>query len=144
MALARATLTHTLRLLVQNQTPLHEAVLLAGWATGSRSIIYDTTSVAQQLQEGKSLQDSLSAARRMPGFLRWMLASGERNGNLPEVLESAGEVYQSRAGHQVETLKSVLPATLTIVIGGVVTLLYSILVFAPVVELFRGLAEPTI
>jgi len=139
----RATLTHTLRLLVQNQTPLHEAVLLAGWATGSRSIIHDTTAVAQQLQAGNSLQNSLGTARSLPHFLRWMLTSGERNGNLPEVLDSAGDVYESRATSQVETLKSVLPATLTIVIGGLVTLLYCLLVFAPVVELFRGLAEPT-
>ena len=140
----RATLAHTLRLLVDNRTPLHEAVLLAGWATGSRPIIHDTTAIAHQLQQGKSLQDSLASARRLPQFLRWMLTSGERNGNLPEVLESAGEVYQSRATYQVETLKSALPATLTVVIGGFVTLLYSLLVFAPVVELFRGLAEPTI
>ena len=140
----RATLTHTLRLLVQNQTPLHEAVLLAGWATGSRSIIQDTTAVAQQLQEGNSLQDSLSAARSLPRFLRWMLTSGERNGNLPAVLDSAGDVYQSRAAHQVESLTSVLPAVLTIFIGGLVTLLYCILVFAPVVQLFFGLSEPGI
>ena len=140
----RATLTHTLRLLVQNQTPLHEAVLLAGWVTGSRSIIHDTTSVAQQLQEGHTLKDSLESARSLPRFLRWMLTSGERNGNLPVVLNSAGDVYQSRATHQVETLKSVLPAMLTIFIGGLVTLLYCVLVFAPVVELFRGLSEPTI
>lgn len=140
----RATLTRTLRLLVQNETPMHEAVLLAGWATGSQSIIRDTTAVAQQLQEGQSLQGSLSSAHSLPRFLNWMLTSGEKNGNLPAVLETAGEVYQSRATQQAEALKSILPALLTVAIGGAVTLLYCLLLFTPVLELFRGLAEPTI
>lgn len=140
----RAILARTLRLLIRSETPLHEAVLLAGWATGSRAIIGDMTAVAQRLQAGQSLNASLAAANSLPGFLRWMLESGSKNGNLPVVLATAGEVYHTRALQQAETLKSVLPALLTIAVAGSVTLLYCFILFAPVVELFGGLAEPTI
>ncbi len=138
----RATLTRTLRLLVQNHLPLHEALLLAGWATGCRKIIRDTTNIAQRLQDGNSLQTSLESARYIPSFLRWMLASGERNGNLAAVLVTAGNVYQERATQQAEMLKSVLPAMLTVLIGGTVTLLYCLLLFGPVFEMFHDMAAP--
>ncbi|MHC4876976.1 MAG: type II secretion system F family protein [Planctomycetota bacterium] len=138
----RATFTRTLHLLVQNHLPLHEAVLLAGWATGCRRIIRDTTSVAQRLQAGDSLQTSLESARNLPSFLRWMLASGERNGNLAAVLTTAGNVYQERANQQAEMLKSVLPAVLTVLIGGSVTLVYGLLLFGPVFEMFHDMAAP--
>lgn len=139
----RATLARTLRLLVQNGLPLHEALLLSGWATGNRSIIRDMTHASQRLRSGESLADSLSAARNLPAFVRWMLVSGERNGNLTAVLETTGSVYQQRATHQAEMIKATLPALLTLLIGGTVTLLYCAVLFLPIADLIRQLSAPT-
>jgi type II secretory pathway component PulF len=140
----RATLARTLRLLIQNGLPLHESLLLAGWATGNRSIILDMTQVAQRLQSGETLAASLSSARYLPTFVKWMLVSGERNRNLAAVMETAGNVYQQRANHQAEMIKATLPALLTLGIGGTVTLLYCAVLFLPIADLIHQLASPTL
>lgn len=140
----RATFTRSMSLLLKSETPLHESIVLSAWATGNSDIINDSARVAQQLQQGESLQVSLNGARRIPVFLRWMMASGERNGNLAYVLETAGDVYLKRAHRQAEFLKSVLPVGLTIVIGGTATFLYGLVLFAPVLHLYGRLAEPLV
>ncbi len=140
----RATLARTLRLLIQNGLPLHESLLLAGWATGNRSLIRDMTQAAQRLRSGETLADSLASARHLPAFVKWMLVSGERNGNLAAVLETTGSVYQQRATHQAEMIKATLPALLTLGIGGTVTLLYCVVLFLPIADLIHQLAGPNL
>ena len=140
----RATFLKTLTLLIRNQTSLHESLLLAGFASGNRSIVAGATRVAERLQAGESLQSSLQQAGELPQFLRWMLTSGEKHGRLEETLILAGDVYFSRANRQAEILSTALPSILTIVIAGGVTLLYALALFAPVFELYSELGEPIV
>ena len=137
-----ATFLKIMALLVEHQAPLHEAMILAGYSTGNRQIIRDSSEVAQQLQQGESLLDSLKAAKRLPRFLRWMLRSGEENGRLNETLKLATDVYEKRALRRAELLKVVLPVVLTLFIAGSVTLLYGLVLFAPVRELYDRLGDP--
>lgn len=140
----RATFLKMLALLVRNQTSLHESLLLAGFASGNRKIVTAATRAAEQLQSGESLQTSLQSAAELPLFLRWMLTSGEQHGRLVETLTLAADVYSSRAERQAELLRTVLPALLTIVIAGGVTLLYALALFAPILELYSKLGEPLV
>lgn len=137
-----ATFLHLLSMLVEHDTPLHESLILAGYSTGNRQIILESTSIAQRLQDGDSLEDSLRPATRLPGFLRWMLRSGEEHGRLPETLRLAADVYEKRASRKAELLRVVLPVALTVFIAGSVTLLYGLVLFAPVRELYEKLGSP--
>lgn len=137
-----ATFLQMLSLLVQHETPLHEALVLAGYSTGNRRIILDSTKVAERLQAGDSLETSLSTATRIPQFLRWMLRSGAEHGKLDETLQLAADVYQKRASRRADLLKVVLPVVLTIFVAGGVTLLYGIILFAPINELYQELGAP--
>jgi type II secretory pathway component PulF len=137
-----ATFLKILALLVEHETPLHEALVLAGHSTGNRRIMADSTRIAEKLQSGESLQESLKHATRLPPFLRWMLRSGEENGKLNETLLLAADVYEKRASRRAELLRVVLPVTLTIFIAGSVTLLYGVMLFAPIRELYDRLGDP--
>ncbi len=139
-----ATFLKILALLVEHETPLHEALVLAGHATGNRQIMVSSTEIAQRLQNGDSLQDSLKPATRLPRFLRWMLRSGEENGKLNETLKLAADVYEKRASRRAELLRVVLPVVLTVFIAGSVTLLYGLVLFAPIRELYDRLGDPVL
>lgn len=137
-----ATFLKILALLVEHETPLHEALVLAGHATGNRRIVTDSTKIAQRIQNGDSLQDSLKPATQLPQFLRWMLRSGAENGKLNETLKLAADVYEKRASRRAELLRVVLPVVLTVFVAGGVTLLYGLVLFAPVRELYDRLGDP--
>ena len=139
-----ATFLKILALLVEHETPLHEALVLAGHSTGNRQIIIDSTKIAQRIQNGDSLQESLQPASRLPKFLRWMLRSGAENGKLNETLKLAADVYEKRASRRAELLRVVLPVVLTVFIAGSVTLLYGLVLFAPVRELYDRLGDPVL
>lgn len=139
-----ATFLKIMALLVEHETPLHEALVLAGYSTGSRKIIRDSTEIAQRLQNGDSLKESLKPASRLPQFLRWMLRSGEENGKLNETLKLAADVYEKRASRRAELLKVVLPVVLTVFVAGSVTLLYGVILFAPISELYDRLGDPVL
>ncbi|NQV28019.1 MAG: type II secretion system F family protein [Rhodopirellula sp.] len=139
-----ATFLKILALLVEHETPLHEALVLAGYTTGNRDIIRDSSTIAQRLQNGDSLQESLKSATRLPRFLRWMLRTGEENGKLSETLKLTADVYEKRASRRAELLRVVLPVVLTIFIAGSVTLLYGVILFAPLRELYDRLGDPVL
>lgn len=139
-----ATFLKILALLVEHETPLHEALVLAGHSTGNRQIIIDSTKIAQRIQNGNSLQESLQPASRLPKFLRWMLRSGAENGKLNETLKLAADVYEKRASRRAELLRVVLPVVLTVFVAGSVTLLYGLVLFAPVRELYDRLGDPVV
>jgi general secretion pathway protein F len=139
-----ATFLKILALLVEHETPLHDALVLAGHATGNRHIIIDSTEIAQRLQNGDSLQESLKPATRLPQFLRWMLRSGAENGKLNETLKLAADVYEKRASWRAELSKVVLPIVLTVFVAGSVTLLYGLVLFVPIRELYDRLGDPVL
>ena len=101
-------------------------------------------SASEKLQAGQPLNQALDQATGLPPFLRWMMISGEQNSALPATLSQASGVYERRADQRIEWARVTLPMILTAGIGGVSAALYGIALFAPVLEMYRQLAEPMI
>lgn len=140
----RATFAHMLSLLVKHETPLHEAIVLAGYSTGNPQIVETAVSASEKLQAGHPLNLALDNATGLPPFLRWMMISGEQNSALPATLSQASEVYERRADQRIEWARVTLPMILTAGIGGVSAALYGLALFAPVLEMYKRLADPII
>lgn len=140
----RATFSHMLSLLVKHDTPLHEAMVLAGYATGNPQIITACVSVSEKLQNGQPLNVALESDSGLPSFLRWMMVSGEQNSALPATLSQASEVYERRADQRIEWARVTLPIILTASIGGISAALYGLALFAPVLEMYRRMTEPIV
>jgi len=139
-----AAFVQLLRLLLQHATPLPEALLLAGHATGNAQISQAMRRVATGVREGQPLATVLHHEHRLPTFLRSMLVMGERHQSLDSTLAQTGEIYQRRAERYVHLSRVVLPVVLTCLIGGTLTMFYGLALLGPLRELFDQLASPVV
>jgi type IV pilus assembly protein PilC len=137
----RATFSGLSATLIEHHVPLHDALVLAAEATGDPQLMAGTAHVADDLQSGCSLSQSLHERPLFPPFMQWMLSAGERQGALPAALKQVTEVYRRRALAQSEWFKLVLPLVLVLVIGGGATALYALTLFVPLTELLEALVQ---
>jgi general secretion pathway protein F len=130
-----------LALLLEHRVPFAEAVELAAGASGDAAMIRSARGVAEAARRGDSARDSLGRDRAgpFPPLLRWLIATGERQGNLVPALKHAAESYRRRALHQAEAARVALPTLLLILIGAGATLLYALTLFVPLTTLLNGL-----
>jgi type II secretory pathway component PulF len=133
-----ATFLEMLALLVQNQTPLPEAVTLAGDASGDPGTIHAARQMAHALQDGQS--PTASDRSTFPPLVKWLLlCSGRENVLLPAIQHAAAS-YHRRARYQSDMLRLFLPVILTVLVGGLVTAVYALALCIPYVLLLHSLA----
>ncbi len=137
--IAFARFAHVLSLLVKHSVPLPEAVRLSGDASGSGQLRAASVELARQLESGDSLQTSLTNAHRFPAFLKWLMAIGEQQGSLAKSLHQAANVYEQRALTRLDWFRRVVPTTMVLLFGGLITLTYALSVFIPLTQLLQSL-----
>ena len=135
-----ANFAELLGLLVEHEVPLHEAILLAGEATGSSVVFDGAKELAAAAERGESLQTSLLGSRLFPPLLRWLILTGMEQGRLARALRHAAETYRGLARHQASMLQSLLPAVLLLMFGATATLLYGLTLFVPFTALLHNLS----
>lgn len=134
-----ATMTELLALLVEQQVPLHEAVVLAADASGDRGLGKAARSVADRLCGGETpVADDVP--RPFPRFLAWLLASGAQQPRLQQTLLLAADHYRQRAAQAASWNAVYLPILLTAAIGGTAVLIQGLVVFVPICRLLYRLA----
>jgi type II secretory pathway component PulF len=131
-----ATFLEVLTLLIENQTPLPEAVILAAEASGDPPTLRLARQVADTLQNG---QTHLAGDATLPPLINWLLLAAGRDDALLPALRHAAAAYHRQARHQSDLLRLLLPIFLTIAVGGTVTALYVLAVFAPYVAMLRSM-----
>jgi general secretion pathway protein F len=132
-----ATFLEVLALLVENQTPLPEAVGLAAEASGDPQTMQLARQVAVALQNG---QPQPVDGPALPPLIKWLLLAASRDGALLPALRHAASAYHRRARHQSDLLRLFLPIIMTIAVSGGVTALYALLLFAPYAAMLRSLS----
>jgi general secretion pathway protein F len=143
-----AVFCELLALLVERATPLPEALCLAADATGNAPLSQAAAKLAEQLRAAQrpgesdpSVDPRPLAARSalgpagLPPFLLWLIGAGARQQTLVSFLQHTAEMYRRRALRRSDWLRVYLPMLLTVFIGGVVTLLFSLSLFVPLTEL---------
>ncbi len=137
-----ATFADLLALLVENQVPLHEAIVLASEASGDHGMKDACRELAASLQQGRMPDAAKRGNEELPPMLRWMIASGQRHGALLPALKHAAATYHRRAQYQADMACIFLPVLMTIFVGGAVTLIYAVSLFLPYATLLKGLGAP--
>jgi type II secretory pathway component PulF len=98
-----AEFCHLLGLLLEHRLPMPEALRLAGEGVQDAGLEAISRLVAEDVEDGKTLAESMARRRgfppRLPRLLRW----GENQGSLPDVLHMAGELFAARASAQATT-----------------------------------------
>lgn len=132
-----ATFLEVLSLLVENETPLPEAVLLAGEASGDQRTTRMARQVAVSLEEGRI---GPAKGGMLPPLVHWLLLAAGRDGALLPAVRHAAATYHRRARQQFDMLRLMLPVVLTIAVGGTVTVIYALMLFAPYTSMLRSLS----
>ncbi|HEX7447346.1 MAG TPA: type II secretion system F family protein [Pirellulales bacterium] len=137
-----ATFAEVLALLVEQETPLAEALRLSASASGGPPMIADAQSLAASIERGEPPAQCLSNARRFPPLLGWLIATGQQRGALVPALRHAAASYRQRALRRAEALQVFLPVALTLGIGGTTALAYALLLFTPWINLLKTVSQP--
>lgn len=134
-----ASLSELLALLVSHETPLPEAVELAGAAVGSPKMERGGRELAEQLRRGEAL------ARPPAGFpplVAWTLTSSASPGQLARALRRVADVHRDELTRSGQWLSLYVPLVLTLGVGGTVVLAYALVTLLPWFLILYRLAEP--
>ena len=136
-----ANFSGLMALLVEQQVPLKEGIVLAAEATGDRELQLSATQLAADLERGHSLREHVGGGAAFPPFLRWLLGRGSEQGPLGPALHQASAMYRRRAESEAEWFKFLMPVLAGLVIGGGATLAYTLALFVPLSQLWQDLAQ---
>lgn len=113
---ALAEFCHLAALLVEADTPLPEALDLAGGSVRDASLAETCGRVAASVAAGHSLAGSLRLWTNLPAGLGQLLAWGEASGELAGALRFAGDMFEARADSQATYSSQVIGAVLLVAI----------------------------
>lgn len=131
-----------LALLLRQQVPLVQALVLAAEASGDIGLRRVSQDVAERLERGEVLTGREQMPGGFPPVLGWLIASGAQSSDLSEALSHTAGTYRERAARTGLWTAVYLPIVMTVGIGGTATLILGLITFTPIVKLWYGLARP--
>lgn len=98
--------------------PLPEALACAGQACHQGEMQAHTQRMLRPLQQGSRLSEALADSGVFEALLVQLCATGEETGQLPALLGHAGDMLQSQARQQMQTLTRLIEPALMLGLGG--------------------------
>lgn len=115
-----ARFCRTLATLLSGGVTAVEALQSAGPTSGSDLIRDAVNDAISDIEEGKSISDSLDKSGLFPPMVTGMIAIGEEAGTLPELLDKVAEFYEEDVEATSRNLGSIIEPIALIGIGGLV------------------------
>lgn len=115
-----AEFTQTFTGLIRGGVPIIGAMQVAAGTSSNVIIQAAIIKASEAVKEGSPLAVSLEETGQFPPMVTRMVASGERAGNLDEMLLQLTKFYERDIEHTVQRLTKVMEPVLTIVVGGIV------------------------
>ncbi|BAU75230.1 GspF family T2SS innner membrane protein variant XcpS [Metapseudomonas furukawaii] len=136
--LVRATDTarfaSTLAILTRSGVPLVEALGIGAEVVANRVIRAQVVVAAQKVREGGSLTRALEASGQFPPMMLHMIASGERSGELDQMLARTARNQENDLGAQIALLVGLFEPLMLVVMGAVV-LMIVLAILLPILSL---------
>ncbi|OEC39990.1 type II secretion system protein GspF [Pseudomonas sp. 1D4] len=136
--LVRATDTarfaSTLAILTQSGVPLVEALGIAAEVIANRVIRAEVVLAAQKVREGGSLTRALEQTGQFPPMMLHMVASGERSGELDQMLARTARNQESDLAAQIALLVGLFEPFMLVFMGAVV-LVIVLAILLPILSL---------
>jgi type II secretory pathway component PulF len=136
-----AAFTELLAILIDFETPLPEAFLLAGEASSEPIMAAAARQVHDDLEMGRPLGEVLRGRGLVPEWVSWLTAHGERRGVLGKALHQIAEMYRRQVEMRAGLLSSVLPPILIICTAGLFVSLFAVSMMLPMIKLIEGLSK---
>ncbi|MGH8354745.1 MAG: GspF family T2SS innner membrane protein variant XcpS [Pseudomonas sp.] len=136
--LARATNTarfaSTLAILSRSGVPLVEALSIAAAVIANLRIRDKVLEAAQKVREGSSLTRALEATEEFPPMMLHMIASGEKSGELDQMLARTARNQENDLGAQISLLVGLFEPFMLVFMGAVV-LVIVLAILLPILSL---------
>ncbi|MDE3735175.1 MULTISPECIES: GspF family T2SS innner membrane protein variant XcpS [Pseudomonas] len=136
--LVRATDTarfaSTLAILTRSGVPLVEALGIGAEVIANRVIRAHVVSAAQKVREGGSLTRALEGSGQFPPMMLHMIASGERSGELDQMLARTARNQENDLAAQIALLVGLFEPFMLVVMGAVV-LMIVLAILLPILSL---------
>ena len=115
-----ALFARTLSTLLTGGLPLVPSLETAAHSISSRRVSKAVLSSIDSVREGKSLADSLTATKVIPGLATEMISVGEQTGALPAMLNSVAEFFEEDVATALTAALALIEPAILIVMGVVV------------------------
>ncbi|WP_454255009.1 GspF family T2SS innner membrane protein variant XcpS [Pseudomonas sp. Marseille-Q8238] len=136
--LIRATETarfaSTLAILVRSGVPLLEALAIGTEVVVNRVIRHDVIQATQRVREGGSLSRALEASQQFPPMMLHMIASGERSGELDQMLARTARNQENDLAATIGLLVGLFEPFMLVFMGAVV-LVIVLAILLPILSL---------
>ncbi len=107
----------TLSTLLASGVPLLTAMNIVKNVLGNNRLEEVIEDARVNIREGESIAKPLQRSGEFPPLVTHMIATGERSGQLEEMLENVAHSYQRRTDRTVETMTQLLGPIMIIVLG---------------------------
>ena len=134
-----AAFLEILALLIENQTPLDEAVTMAASASGDPKTLRAARQLTETLRRGQTQPGPGDPA--FPPLMNWLVLAAGHDGALLPALQHSAATYHRRARNQADLLRVLLPAFLTVAVAGSITAAYALVLFIPYTMMLKALAR---
>ncbi|MEX6502072.1 GspF family T2SS innner membrane protein variant XcpS [Pseudomonas zhanjiangensis] len=129
-----ARFASTLAILTRSGVPLVEALGIGAEVIANRLIRDEVVVVARKVREGGSLTRALEASGQFPPMMLHMIASGERSGELDQMLARTARNQENDLGAQVALLVGLFEPFMLVFMGAVV-LVIVLAILLPILSL---------
>lgn len=129
-----ARFASTLAILTRSGVPLVEALAISAEVISNRVIRDEVAVAAQKVREGGSLTRALDASGQFPPMMLHMIASGERSGELDQMLARTARNQENDLGAQISMLVGLFEPFM-LVFMGVVVLVIVLAILMPILSL---------
>ncbi|WOR16265.1 type II secretion system inner membrane protein GspF [Hyphomonas sp. FCG-A18] len=111
-----------------------DALVAARGAVGNAVFQKALTTVRRDVEEGQSLNRALRKSELFPGMLVHMVASGERGGNLPDMMGRAADYMEDELDNNATVALGLVEPLLIVILAGIVALIV-LAIMLPILQL---------
>lgn len=127
----------TMSTLLASGVPMVKALETAATAANNEIVKQALLDVRQNVAEGTATSQALRDARVFPPVVLQMVASGEKTGDLPTMLEHVRSLYALETDAKVKALTSIIEPVMIVVLGLIVGFI-AMSVIVPIYSLVGG------
>lgn len=129
-----ARFASTLAILTRSGVPLVDALAISGEVISNRSIRGKVQVAAQKVREGGSLTRSLEQTAEFPPMMRHMIASGEKSGELDQMLSRTARNQENDLAARITMMVGMFEPFMLVFMGAVV-LVIVLAILMPILSL---------